>query len=73
MWKCCGITYKAKSPLHIGYGAQLGIVNRTRYYIPEKTMWGAVTAVLSRSIMQSYDAGMYRTVNDFVKEHLIFI
>ena len=71
-WKCYELKYEAKSPLHIGYGSQLGIVNRTRYYIPGKTMWGAVTAVLSRRIMQSYDKGIYKEIGEFVAKHLIF-
>jgi hypothetical protein len=72
MWKCYELRYRAKSPLHIGYGSQLGIVNRTRYYIPGKTMWGAVTAVLSRKIMGSYDVEIYKKIGDFVQNHLIF-
>jgi len=71
MWRCYELKYEAKSPLHIGYGAQLGIVSKTRYYIPGKTMWGAVTAVLSRSIMESYDPALYQKVGEFVKNHLI--
>lgn len=72
MWKCYELKYETKSPLHIGYGSQLGIVNRTRYYIPGKTMWGAVTAVLSRRIMQSYDKEIYKKLGEFVTKHLIF-
>lgn len=71
-WKCYKLKYKTKSAVHIGYGSQLGIVSRTRYYIPGKTMWGAVTAVLSRKIMESYDAEIYKKIGDFVKNHLIF-
>jgi len=71
-WKCYELEYKAKSAVHIGYGSQLGIVSRTRYYIPGKTMWGAVTAILSRKAMGSYDKKTYEGVKEFVKEHLIF-
>jgi hypothetical protein len=72
MWRCYELKYEAKSALHIGYGSQLGMVTRTRYYIPGKTLWGAVTAVLSREIMESYDAEIYKNISDFVKNHLIF-
>jgi hypothetical protein len=72
MWRCYELTYKAKSDLHIGYGSQLGMVTRTRYYIPGKTMWGAVTAVLSRIALGSYNEKIYERVKEFVKEHLIF-
>lgn len=71
-WKCYELNYKAKSAVHIGYGSQLGIVSRTRYYLPGKTMWGAVTAVLSRRIMERYDSGIYNKIGEFVKNHLIF-
>ena len=71
-WKCYELEYKAKSAIHIGYGTQLGIVSRTRYYIPGKTVWGAVTAALSRRIMENYDAEIYRKIGEFVKHHLIF-
>ena len=71
-WKCYELEYKAKSGIHIGYGSQLGIVSRTRYYIPGKTIWGAVTATLSRRIMENYDAGIYKKIGEFVKHHLIF-
>ena len=71
-WKCYELEYKAKSGIHIGYGSQLGILSRTRYYIPGKTIWGAVTAALSRRIMGNYDAEIYRKMGEFVKHHLIF-
>lgn len=72
MWKCYKIKFKTKSPVHIGYGSKLGIINRTRYYIPGKTIWGAVTAILARKMMNNYDANIYRTVGDLVKKNLIF-
>lgn len=72
MWKCYELVFKAKSPIYIGYGVKLGIVNRTRYYITGKLMWGALTAILSRKIMNKYDPEIYEKIGNFVKEHLIF-
>jgi len=72
LWKCYEIKFKAKSPIHIGYGAQLGIINRTRYYIPGKTIWGAVTAILARKLMGKYDDKVYGIVGKLVRENLIF-
>jgi len=66
------LTYKARSPIHIGYGRRLGNVSRTRYYIPGKTMWGAVTATLSRAMMDDYSPQIYQDVGKFVRENLIF-
>lgn len=71
-WQCYELKFKAKSPIYIAYGAKLGIVNRTRYYIPGRTMWGAVTAILSRGIMGSYDSEIYRKIGEFVKNKLVF-
>jgi len=72
LWKCYEMKFKAKSPIHIGYGSKLGIINRTRYYIPGKTIWGAVTAILARKLMNNYDKELYGIVGDLVKENLIF-
>lgn len=72
MWKCYELEFKVKSPIHIGYGSKLGIINRTRYYIPGKTMWGAVTATLAREAMDGYEPKLYEDVGDFVREHMNF-
>lgn len=72
MWKCYELKFKVKSPIHIGYGSKLGIINRTRYYIPGKTIWGAVTATLAREAMEGYEPKLYEDVGDFVKKHMIF-
>lgn len=65
------IRFKALSPIHIGYGRRLGIINQTRYYITGKSMWGAVTAQLARKVMSSYSATIYIDVGDFVRKQLI--
>jgi hypothetical protein len=72
LWKCYELKFKAKSPIHIGYGSKLGIINRTRYYIPGKTIWGAVTAILAREGMEDYKPNIYKNVGNFVKKHMIF-
>jgi len=71
-WKCYELKFKAISGIHIGY-RKLGMINQTRYYIPGKTMWGAVTAILSRRFMENYgDKKIYDEFKEFVKKHLIF-
>lgn len=72
LWKCYELEFKVKSPIHIGYGSKLGIINRTRYYIPGKTIWGAVTATLAREAMKGYEPKLYKYVGDFVRKHMIF-
>jgi hypothetical protein len=61
-----------RTPIHIGDGSQLGISNRTRYYIPGKTIWGAITARISRWHMTKYTPNIYKEVGKFVKNNLIF-
>ncbi len=46
-WKMFRWVWKVKSPINIGT-APAGILNRTRLYIPARTIWGALTAELSR-------------------------
>ncbi|MFH1562136.1 MAG: hypothetical protein ABIF11_01770 [Nitrospirota bacterium] len=66
------IQFKALSPLHIGYGRKIGIINQTRYYIMGKNMWGALTAQLARRIMNNYSKEIYEEAGKFVRENLIF-
>lgn len=47
-WQAYKLVYRARSPIHIGYRA-LGFIQRTRYYIPGRAMWGAFTANLTRA------------------------
>ncbi|MFN3528071.1 MAG: RAMP superfamily CRISPR-associated protein [Candidatus Altarchaeaceae archaeon] len=70
-WKCYELKFVAISPIHIGY-RKLGIINQTRCYIPGKTIWGAVSAVLARKAMDKYDEKIYTDIGNFVKEYLKF-
>ncbi|MEW6002894.1 MAG: hypothetical protein AB1638_09650 [Nitrospirota bacterium] len=47
-WQVYRIVFGAKSPLHIGFH-KLGFIQRTRYYITGRNMWGAITANLART------------------------
>lgn len=47
-WKAYRLVYRAMSPIHIGWHT-LGYIKLTRYYIPGKSMWGAMTANLTRT------------------------
>jgi hypothetical protein len=72
-WQLYGLTYELLSPLHIGYH-KIGNVQRTRYYIPARNLWGAVTERLTRSGFSTPDApqGDYRRIGDWVKRHCAF-
>jgi len=46
-WKMYRWVWRVVSPLHIGL-QPAGALNRTRLYIPARTLWGALTAELAR-------------------------
>jgi hypothetical protein len=46
-WQAYRWIWRLESPLHVGL-APAGFLNRTRLYIPARTMWGALTAALAR-------------------------
>ena len=52
-WQAYRLVYRAETPVHIGYST-LGFVQKTRYYIPGRAIWGAVTANVTR-VYASHD------------------
>jgi len=46
-WQAYRWVWRLESPLHIGF-SPAGMLNRTRLYIPARTIWGALTAELAR-------------------------
>ena len=72
-WRCFRVTYELRSPLHIGYH-KIGNVQRTRCYIPARTIWGAVTARLVRSGFSTPNTpeGDYRKIGDLLKSSCAF-
>lgn len=53
-WKAYRLVYQAKSPIHIGWHT-LGYIKLTRYYITGKSIWGAMTANLTRALYSYKD------------------
>ncbi len=72
-WHKFSVTYELRSPLHIGY-QKVGNVQRTRYYIPARNLWGAVTEALTRRGFSTKDvsSGNYQQVGEWVKTHCAF-
>jgi len=74
-WQCFRLICELLSPLHIGYH-KVGNVQRTRYYIPARNLWAAVTQRLVRSgfgsDVLSTQADDYTAVGDWVNEHIAF-
>lgn len=72
-WHPFRLTYQLLGPLHIGYH-KVGNVQRTRYYIPARNLWGSVTERLTRSGFHTRNAaeGDYRRIGEWVQQHLAF-
>ncbi len=78
-WQLYQAIYELHSPLHIGYH-KIGNLQRTRYYIPARNLWAAVTERLTRSgfaeqVLQQVlqkSADDYTAVGEWVKEHCAF-
>jgi len=72
-WTMYMAIYELRSPLHIGYH-KIGNVQRTRYYIPARNLWGVVTEALTRRSFSTPDApqGDYQQIGEWVKTHCAF-
>jgi hypothetical protein len=70
-WKTYFLRYRLATPLHIGAPA-LGNVQRTLYYIPGKTLWGAATAMLTRRFCSKATEQHYQQAGKFVEENIRF-
>lgn len=72
-WQLFRLTYELLSPLHVGYH-KVGNVQRTRYYVLARTLWGAVTERLTRRGFQTQDVpqGDYQRIGAWVKTHCRF-
>lgn len=72
-WQMYTVRYELRSSLHIGYH-KVGSVQRTRYYIPARNIWAAVTETLTRRGFHTHEIpkGNYARVGDWVKEHCAF-
>jgi hypothetical protein len=70
-WRVYRTEFHPRTPTHVGFLA-LGFIQRTRLYIPGRTLWGAVTARLCRALYDQPDTGAYRLVGTVVKEALRF-
>jgi len=73
IWRMYKVTYELRSPLHIGYH-KMGNVQRTRYYVPARNVWGAVTEALTRCGFSTDSApkGDYGKIGEWIKDHCAF-
>ncbi len=70
-WQMYKIVLRLLTPLHVGAG-QVGNVQRARRYIPGKTLWGALTARITRDTRPGAITSDYREIGDQIKAHLAF-
>jgi len=69
-WQAITLTYRARAPLLLG-DHKLGFIQRTRYYIPGWTLWGALTATLTRACFPQADGARYEAVGAWVEQNLL--
>ncbi len=73
-WNSHFVVFKLKSPLHIGYLPFKGsILSPTRYYIPGRTFWGAVTKKITEYIHKKPKAKDYRKIGIQVMKNFKFL
>ncbi|MDW7679421.1 MAG: hypothetical protein SCK70_02585 [bacterium] len=70
-WNVYFLKYQLASPIHIGNLA-LGNVQKTKLYIPGKTLWGAATAILTYSHFRSPSFKDYQAVGEYVRQAVRF-
>ena len=63
------VMYKALSPIHIGYKS-IGVLDTTRYYITGKAVWGAMTAAVTRYLIDAPSSKDYTRMGSFVKKNI---
>ena len=68
-WQAYHLTYRAVTPIALG-AYRFGFIQRTRYYAPGWTLWGAITAQLTRAILPRAGGDDYETIGHFVKTNL---
>lgn len=62
-WTAYRLTLKLLTPMHIGW-RKVGNLHQTRFYVPARTIWGALTARLARETEAKDYAEIGRQVND---------
>jgi len=72
-WKILDAEFKVVTSLHIGY-RKIGFLQSTRYYVPGKNLWGALTAKITPLLKIRDHTGAldYKEVGDFLSKNLIF-
>ncbi len=74
MWKRLDVVFALKSPLHIGYLPGKGsVISRTRYYVPGKNFWGAITKGAAENLFDCPDAENYHEIGKQITNNFRFM
>ena len=73
MWKRFDVVFALNSPLHIGYlpFTKGLVISPTRYYVPGRNFWGAVTKRLTESLYND-PTKEYKKIGKQIKENFRF-
>jgi hypothetical protein len=73
MWKKLDTVFRLKSPLHIGY-VPFGIFvfSPTRYYVPGRNFWGAITKRITEYLYEKPKAENYKEIGVKVMKNFRF-
>ena len=73
MWREIAVSFKLKSPLHIGYIPFKGsVISPTRYYVPGRNLWGAMTKRITEQLCKNTTADDYKKIGTVVKDNFRF-
>ncbi len=73
MWKDIAVSFKLKSPLHIGYMPFKGsVISPTRYYVPGRNLWGAITKRITEHLCENPVGNNYKDIGATVKDNFRF-
>lgn len=67
MWTLYQVSLRVLSPIHIGW-KKTSSLQQTRYYVPAKTIWGALTARITRE----QNSSEYEKIGNKINENLRF-
>ncbi len=70
-WSLWRLVFAAESPIHIGWH-ELGLIQRTRYWIPARNFWGAAIANTARRRDGESVADAYKRATEYVNASLRF-
>ena len=73
-WEKINVVFKLKSPIHIGYlpSKRGSVISPTRYYVPGRNLWGAITKRITEHLFENPTANNYKEIGKQVMENFRF-